>query len=244
MAESETPRIALVTGAGSGIGRGTAQMLAAEGFQVVLAGRTRTTLEETQQQVPELVASLHPHPTDVSSEDSVASLFEMIEEQFGRLDLMFNNAGINIPAASVEEVALDDWKKVVDVNLTGMFLCTRGAIRLMKKQSPPGGRIINNGSISAHVPRPRSVAYTATKHAVNGLTKSTNLDCRDHGILCGQIDIGNADTDLVAKLQDVEPKMQVEDVAKAVVYMANLPLDTNVPFMTVMANKMSYMGRG
>ena len=236
-------RIALVTGGGSGIGRGSALALAEDGFEVVVAGRRIERLEETCSLADDS-DRMHSVVTDVTDQASVISLFDRIESQFGRLDLLFNNAGMGAPAALVEDLPLEDWQRVIDVNLTGMFLCTQGAVRLMKKQDPAGGRIINNGSISAHVPRPQSVAYTATKHAVTGLTRSTNLDCREHGIVCGQIDIGNADTELVAKLKDVEAKMRVGDVAKAIVYMANLPLDTNVPFMTVMANRMSYMGRG
>jgi NAD(P)-dependent dehydrogenase (short-subunit alcohol dehydrogenase family) len=193
-------------------------------------------------------------PTDVSDELAVKQLYASIEKQWGRLDVLFNNAGVNTAAIPLDELALDDWRRVVDTNLTGMFLCVREAFRLMKRQEPKGGRIINNGSISAHVPRPHSVAYTATKHAVTGLTKSASLDGRTHAIACGQIDIGNAATDMTARMEvgvpqangtlAIEPTMDVRHVADAVVYMAGLPLDTNVPFITVMANEMPYMGRG
>lgn len=238
------PRIAIVTGAGSGIGRHVSLALLEHGFHVVLAGRTDARLQETAGMAGQAKSLASVVPTDVSKPDSVENLFAATEKRFGRLDLLFNNAGINIPAASVEDVALEDWLQVVSINLTGMFLCTQHAVRMMKAQNPKGGRIINNGSIAAHVPRPGSVAYTATKHAVTGLTKSTNLDCRKHKICCGQIDIGNAQTEMIAKLGDTEPHMDPDDVARAILYMAGLPLDTNVPFMTVMANTMSYIGRG
>lgn len=242
--EKSQPRIALVTGAGTGIGRAAAIALAADGFTVVLAGRTPSKLAATAEHIAGMNGTAMCVEVDVTDPSSVEDLFTAIQKQLGRLDLLFNNAGINSPSTSVEDVDFDDWQRVVATNLTGLFLCTQHAVRLMKSQQPRGGRIINNGSISAHTPRPGSVAYTATKHAVTGVTKSTNLDCREHGITCGQIDIGNAATEMVRKLSDSEPKMNVEDVGRAIVYMANLPADTNVPFMTVMANKMSYIGRG
>ncbi|HIM28095.1 MAG TPA: SDR family oxidoreductase [Planctomycetes bacterium] len=246
-------RIALVTGAGSGVGRYAALALINVGYCVALAGRRRETLEETVALCDDAAETLVV-PTDVSDELAVKQLYALIEKQWGRLDVLFNNAGINTAAIPLDELALDDWRRVVDTNLTGMFLCVREAFRLMKRQEPKGGRIINNGSISAHVPRPHSVAYTATKHAVTGLTKSASLDGRTHAIACGQIDIGNAATDMTARMEvgvpqangtlAIEPTMDVRHVADAVVYMAGLPLDTNVPFITVMANEMPYMGRG
>ncbi|MEO1973642.1 MAG: SDR family oxidoreductase [Pirellulaceae bacterium] len=246
-------RIALVTGAGSGVGRYAALALINVGYCVALAGRRRETLEETVALCDDAAETLVV-PTDVSDELAVKQLYALIEKQWGRLDVLFNNAGINTAAIPLDELALDDWRRVVDTNLTGMFLCVREAFRLMKRQEPKGGRIINNGSISAHVPRPHSVAYTATKHAVTGLTKSAALDGRTHAIACGQIDIGNAATDMTARMEvgvpqangtlAIEPTMDVRHVADAVVYMAGLPLDTNVPFITVMANEMPYMGRG
>lgn len=246
-------RIALVTGAGSGVGRYAALALINVGYCVALAGRRRETLEETVALCDNAAETLVV-PTDVSDELAVKQLYALIEKQWGRLDVLFNNAGINTAAIPLDELALDDWRRVVDTNLTGMFLCVREAFRLMKRQEPKGGRIINNGSISAHVPRPHSVAYTATKHAVTGLTKSASLDGRTHAIACGQIDIGNAATDMTARMEvgvpqangtlAIEPTMDVRHVADAVVYMAGLPLDTNVPFITVMANEMPYMGRG
>jgi NAD(P)-dependent dehydrogenase (short-subunit alcohol dehydrogenase family) len=239
-------RIALVTGGGSGIGRASALALADAGFTVVVCGRHPETLAETG-----CVAIR----ADVRDPDSVAALFAEIAERFGRLDVLLNNAGINAPAVPLEELDLDAWRAVIDTNLTGAFLCTQHAFRLMKRQDPRGGRIINNGSISAHVPRPLSVAYTASKHAVTGLTRSTSLDGRAYDIACGQIDIGNAVTDVTERVATqgalqpdgttrVEPRLDVEDVARAVVYMATLPLDANVQFMTVMATKMPYIGRG
>ncbi|HIF31394.1 MAG TPA: SDR family oxidoreductase [Planctomycetaceae bacterium] len=246
-------RIALVTGAGSGVGRYAALALINVGYCVALAGRRRETLEETVALCDNAAETLVV-PTDVSDELAVKQLYASIEKQWGRLDVLFNNAGVNTAAIPLDELALDDWRRVVDTNLTGMFLCVREAFRLMKRQEPKGGRIINNGSISAHVPRPHSVAYTATKHAVTGLTKSASLDGRTHAIACGQIDIGNAATDMTARMEvgvpqangtlAIEPTMDVRHVADAVVYMAGLPLDTNVPFITVMANEMPYMGRG
>jgi NAD(P)-dependent dehydrogenase (short-subunit alcohol dehydrogenase family) len=247
-------RIALVTGAGTGIGRGVSLALARAGYSVVLAGRRRGPLEETASQASAAGATTLVIPTDIRDRDAVRAMFARIRETFGRLDLLFNNAGIAVRAAPIEELTLDEWRAAVDVNLTGTFLCTQEAVRLMKSQQPRGGRIINNGSISAHTPRPNSAPYTATKHAITGLTKSTALDGRPHDIACGQIDIGNADTQLAAAMArgvsqsdgrlDVEPLMDVEHAAQAVVYMAGLPLDVNVLFMTVMATKMPYVGRG
>jgi NAD(P)-dependent dehydrogenase (short-subunit alcohol dehydrogenase family) len=247
-------KAAIVTGAGTGIGRAVALALLGEGYGVALAGRRRDKLEETAAQAgggDSLVV-----PTDVSDPAAVKALFARTKETFGRLDLLFNNAGIGAPAMPIEDIPYDTWRKVVDVNLTGMFLCTQEAIRLMKAQVPRGGRIINNGSISAHTPRPGAAAYTATKHAVTGLTRQTALDCRGHDICCGQIDIGNAATPLTERMVQghgvlqpdgrsmVEPRMNADDVGRAVVYMAGLPLDTNVLFMTVMANLMPFVGRG
>ena len=247
-------RVALVTGAGSGLGRAAAIALARDGFRVVLVGRTKVTLAETAVLEDGLCDRMHVIPCDVAKPDSVNALFSKIQDEFGRLDLLFNNAGVNMPTTPIEEIAFEDWQNLINVNLTGMFLCIQGAVRLMKSQTPTGGRIVNNGSIAAYVPRPGSAAYTATKHAVTGLTRSTSLDCRKHNIACGQIDIGNAETQMVAGAKTgvpqadgsirVEPTINPQDVAAAVVYMANLPLDTNVPFMTVMANEMAYIGRG
>jgi NAD(P)-dependent dehydrogenase (short-subunit alcohol dehydrogenase family) len=247
-------KIAMVTGAGSGIGKATALALLKEGFAVVLAGRRSETLAQT-------VAAAGPDGTrtlavsaDVSDALSVRGLFDKTRETFGRLDVLFNNAGTGAPAVPLEELTIEQWRRVIDVNLTGAFLCTQAAFRLMKEQTPRGGRIINNGSISAHAPRPNSAPYTASKHAITGLTKSTALDGRKYEIACGQIDIGNAGTDMTAKMKDgvpqangelaVEPTMDVEHVARAVVYMASLPLDANVLSMTVMATKMPLVGRG
>ena len=246
-------KIAIVTGAGSGIGRAVAVALAREGYAIVLAGRRRDTLDETAAKAGAGAQALVV-PTDVSDPVSVRQLFARTAETFGRLDLLFNNAGQSAPGVPLEDLTYEQWKAVVDVNLTGAFLCTQEAFRLMKRQQPRGGRIINNGSISAHAPRPNSAPYTATKHAITGLTKSTSLDGRPFDIACGQIDIGNAATDLTARMATgvpqahgttaVEPTMDVQDVARAVVYMASLPLDANVQFMTVMATKMPYIGRG
>jgi NAD(P)-dependent dehydrogenase (short-subunit alcohol dehydrogenase family) len=247
-------RIALVTGAGTGIGRGVALALARAGYSVVLAGRRREPLEETALQASAAGATTLVIPTDIRDRDAVRAMFARTRDTFGRLDLLFNNAGIAVRGAPIEDLTLDEWKAAVDVNLTGTFLCTQEAVRLMKSQQPRGGRIINNGSISAHTPRPNSAPYTATKHAITGLTKSTALDGRPHDIACGQIDIGNADTSLANAMArgvpqsdgrlEVEPLMDVEHAAQAVVYMAGLPLDVNVLFMTVMATKMPYVGRG
>jgi NAD(P)-dependent dehydrogenase (short-subunit alcohol dehydrogenase family) len=247
-------KVALITGAGTGIGRGVALALAKAGYSVVLAGRRREPLESTAEAAAAHGGKTLVVPTDISDRQAVQSLFKRTVEAFGRLDLLFNNAGIAARGVPIEEVTLDEWRAVVDINLTGTFLCTQEAVRLMKAQHPPGGRIINNGSISAHAPRPNSAPYTATKHAITGLTKSTALDGRSHNIACGQIDIGNAATDLTAAMArgvrqgdgtlSVEPRMDVEHAAQAVVYMAGLPLDVNVLFMTVMATKMPYVGRG
>lgn len=246
-------RVAIVTGAGSGIGRHVALAFLAEGYHVALAGRRIEALEETKR-LSGAGDSALVVPADVSDPESVKALFQRTLGQFGRVDVLFNNAGVNLPATPIEDIAIDDWRRVVDVNLTGVFLCTQEAVRTMKKQDPAGGRIINNGSISAHVPRPQSIAYTATKHAVSGLTKSTALDGREHKIACGQIDIGNAGTDMTSRMSggvlqangDVapEPTMDVANVARAVIYMASLPLDANVLTMTVMASEMPYVGRG
>lgn len=247
-------KVALVTGAGSGIGKHIALALLRNDYSVVLAGRRITALQETMAAAGALGAHALPAPADVSDPASVKALFEKIREQFGRLDLLFNNAGIFTRSASLEDVDFAQWKASVDVNLSGAFLCTQEAFRIMKAQTPGGGRIINNGSIAAHVPRPNSVAYTATKHAITGLTKSTSLDGRKYNIACGQIDIGNAATDMTERMEQgilqangqiaVEPTMSVENVANAVLYMASLPLDANVQFMTVMATNMPFIGRG
>jgi NAD(P)-dependent dehydrogenase (short-subunit alcohol dehydrogenase family) len=253
---AELQKIALVTGAGTGIGKAVALALMREGYAAVLAGRRKEKLDETAAEGSATGAKSLVVPTDVSDIKSIMALFAKTQETFGRLDLLFNNAGIGAPAVPFEELPYADWQKVVDTNLTGMFLCTQEAIKIMKAQEPRGGRIINNGSISAHAPRPRSVAYTATKHAVSGLTKSTSLDCRGYNIACGQIDIGNAATPLTERMVQgqgvmqadgrmaIEPRMDAADIGRAVVYMAGLPLDTNVLFMTVMANLMPFVGRG
>jgi NAD(P)-dependent dehydrogenase (short-subunit alcohol dehydrogenase family) len=244
-------RVAMITGAGSGIGRAVALALAADGYRVVLAGRRRDRLEETARAAGEGALVV---PTDVADPEQVTALFAQARAAFGRLDVLFNNAGMGGPPVLLEDLTFAQWKAVVDVNLTGMFLCTQGAFRLMKEQSPRGGRIINNGSISAQTPRPNSAPYTSTKHAVTGLTKSTALDGRKYDIACSQIDIGNAATDLTEKMKAgvpqangttaVEPRMDVSHVGRAVLYMANLPLEANVLFMTVMATKMPLVGRG
>jgi len=247
-------KTAIVTGAGSGIGRATALALLSEGYSVVLAGRRPEALAETVVQAgPDRPRALAV-PTDVTDPESVRALFETTKHAFGRLDLLFNNAGTGAPAVPLEDLTVEAWRRVVDVNLTGAFLCTQEAFRLMKDQAPRGGRIINNGSISAHVPRPNSAPYTATKHAITGLTRSAALDGRKYDIACGQIDIGNADTDLTARLKAgvpqadgsvaAEPTIDAGHVARAVLYMAGLSLDANVLFMTVMATKMPFVGRG
>ena len=248
------PRVAIVTGGGTGIGRAVAVALAGEGYSVVVAGRRKEPLEATALDGSKLGAKILSVPTDVGDPQSVRALFVQTVEAFGRLDLLFNNAGLGAPPVPLEDVTFEDWKSVVDANLTGAFLCTQGAIKVMKNQQPRGGRIVNNGSISAHAPRPNSAPYTATKHAITGLTKSTSLDCRKYDIACGQIDIGNAATQMTEGMVKgvpqangdiaVEPRIDLEHVARAVVYMASLPLDANVQFMTVMATKMPFIGRG
>jgi NAD(P)-dependent dehydrogenase (short-subunit alcohol dehydrogenase family) len=249
-------KVAVVTGAGTGIGKAVALALMREGYAVSLAGRRRDKLDDTAVEGAKTNGQSLVVPTDVSSPEDVKALFAKTKENFGRCDVLFNNAGIGAPATPIEDLPYETWKKVVDINLTGMFLCTQEAIRLMKSQNPRGGRIINNGSISAHTPRPGAAAYTATKHAVTGLTKQTALDCRGKDIVCGQIDIGNAATPLTERMVQgqgvlqsdgrmmIEPRMNADDIGRAVVYMANLPLDTNVLFMTVMANMMPFVGRG
>lgn len=247
-------KVALVTGAGSGIGRAVALELLANDYHVVLCGRRPEALEQTRTLAAANGVRALAVPTNVADEHAVQALFEKIESTYGRLDLLFNNAGRGTPAIPIDELPVSLWREVVDVNLTGMFLCAQGAVRLMKKQLPRGGRIINNGSISAHAPRPNSTPYTATKHAVTGLTKSISLDCRAFDIACGQIDIGNAATEMTNRMTvgvlqadgstRAEPRMDVVHVARAVVQMAGLPLDTNVQFMTIMARDMPFVGRG
>ena len=251
---NEARKSAIVTGAGSGIGRAVALALADAGSRVALAGRRKDALDETVHAARAPDAELVPVVTDVGNPDSVARLFASVAERFGRLDLLFNNAGIGSPAVGLEELPVEALRAVLDTNLLGPFLCTQHAIRMMKAQSPRGGRIINNGSISAHAPRPNSAPYTATKHAITGLTKSTSLDGRKYDIACGQIDIGNAATDMGSGVASgalqpdgtvrTEPVMDVAEVGRAVRYMADLPLDANVATMTVMATKMPYVGRG
>jgi NAD(P)-dependent dehydrogenase (short-subunit alcohol dehydrogenase family) len=247
-------KVAIITGAGSGIGRAAALALLREGYSVALAGRRPEALERTKSLAGADAARLLAVPTDVGDVASVQALFERTRASFGRLDLLFNNAGVGTPAVPLEDLTVEQWQRVVDINLTGAFLCTQAAFRIMKQQTPRGGRIINNGSISAHTPRPHSAPYTATKHAITGLTRSTALDGRRYDIACGQIDIGNAATELTARMKSgvlqpsgelaAEPTMDVEHVARAVVYMAGLPLDANVLFMTVMATQMPFVGRG
>ena len=247
-----TERVAVVTGGGTGVGAAAAVALAGEGWSVVIAGRREGPLRDLAAAHPDL--ALDPVPADVTDEASAGALFGTVVERYGRLDLLFNNAGMGGPPREPDEIPLEEWRAVVEVNLTGAFLCTRAAFGLMRRQDPSGGRIINNGSISAHTPRPRSLAYTATKHAITGLTKATALDGRAYGIACGQIDIGNAATDMTAAMTDgvlqadgtlrSEPRMAAEDVGRAVAYMASLPLDANVATMTVMASGMPYIGRG
>ena len=250
----EKGRVAVVTGAGTGVGRAAALALAHEGFALVLAGRRREPIEAAAAEVEAAGGRALAVPADVTDPDSVRALFARTIEVFGRLDLLFNNAGTGAPAVPLEALTLEQWRTVVDTNLTGPFLCTQEAFRIMKEQEPPGGRIINNGSISAHTPRPRSSPYTSTKHAITGLTKSTALDGREHGIACGQIDIGNADTDMTARMKQgvpqpngtvmAEPTMAADNVGRAIAYMATLPPDANALFLTVMATKMPFVGRG
>ena len=244
-------KVALITGAGSGIGRHTALALAEAGYAVVLAGRREAALRETAERAG---GAALPVVTDVTSEESVDALFAAIADRFGRLDLLFNNAGRGTPPIPVQDLPVDAWRVVVDTNLTGSFLCARGAFRLMAAQDPQGGRIINNGSISAHAPRPHSIAYTATKHAITGLTRSLSLDGRPYRIACGQIDIGNAATEMTERMRTgvpqadgsiaVEPTMAAADVAATVLHMASLPLEANIQFVTVMATTMPFIGRG
>ncbi|MBB17532.1 3-oxoacyl-ACP reductase [Candidatus Poribacteria bacterium] len=251
---SLSSKVAIITGAGSGIGKRTALALLQAGYSVTLAGRRVDPLETTAMEAEQTGSQTLVVPTDVTNPTSVQNLFSKTKETFGRLDVLFNNAGIGAPGIPLEDLTYDQWKSVVDTNLTGPFLCTQQAFKIMKAQDPQGGRIINNGSISAHVPRPNSSPYTSTKHAMTGLTKSTSLDGRKYDIACGQIDIGNAATDMTGRMQQgvpqangavaVEPRMDAENVAQAVVYMASLPLDANVQFMTVMATQMPYIGRG
>ncbi len=250
--QSETQKVAVVTGAGSGIGRAVSLALAADGFDVVLAGRRADALEQTRALGP--ANKLHPRVTDVTKHEEVQALFSEVDEQFGRLDVLFNNAGRGAPAVPIEELPVQTWLDVVNVNLNGMFFCAREAIAIMKKQNPQGGRIINNGSISAHAPRPFSIAYTATKHAVTGLTRSISLDTRAYRIACTQIDIGNAATEMTDRMAKgilqadgstrVEPRMDVNHVAQSVVQIVRYPLETNVQFMTIMATNMPFVGRG
>ena len=247
-------KVAVVTGAGSGIGRAAALALMKDGFAVAIAGRRMDALQETAALGKATNAKVLPVATDVGNPESVRALFAKVKESFGRLDVLFNNAGTGAPAIPMEELTYEQWKTVVDANLTGSFLCAQEAIKIMKAQTPKGGRIINNGSISAHTPRPYSAPYTATKHAITGLTKSIALDGRKHDIACCQIDIGNAATPMTERMTKgvpqpsgemmVEPRMDVNHVASAISYMASLPLDANVQFMTIMATKMPFIGRG
>jgi NAD(P)-dependent dehydrogenase (short-subunit alcohol dehydrogenase family) len=251
---TSSEKVAIVTGAGSGIGKAAALALMREGYAVVLAGRRKDRLEAAALEGKASGARMLIVPTDVGDPASVKALFAKTKAAFGRLDLLFNNAGMGAPPVPLEDLTYEQWKSVVDANLTGAFLCTQEAFKLMKSQEPRGGRIINNGSISAHAPRPNSAPYTSTKHAITGLTKSTSLDGRKYDIACGQIDIGNAATEMTARMKAgvpqahgavaVEPTMDVENVARSVVLMASLPLDANVQFLTVMATKMPFVGRG
>ena len=247
-------KVAIVTGAGSGIGRASALALLESGFHVVLAGRRLDALQQTVEQAGSLGGNALAVQTDATKAASVEALFEATKKAYGRLDVLFNNAGTGAPAIPLDELSVEQWQGVVDINLTAAFLCIRQAFKMMKTQEPKGGRIINNGSISAHAPRPFSAPYTATKHAITGLTKATALDGRAHNIACGQIDIGNAASDMTARMVNgvpqadgrmmPEPRMDVKHVANAVVQMANLPLDTNILFMTIMATAMPFVGRG
>ena len=247
-------RVAIVTGAGTGIGKNAALTLLANGYRVGLVGRRKELLAKTVEDAGAAAANTLVLPADVASPESVKALFVKVLHAWGRLDVLFNNAGMGAPAIPMEDLSFEQWKAVVDVNLSGMFLCSQEAIKIMKNQDPRGGRIINNGSISAHAPRPNSAPYTATKHAVTGLTKCISLDCRKYDIACGQIDIGNAATEMTERMKNgvaqangstaIEPRMDVAHVGSAVLYMANLPLDSNVQFMTIMATKMPLVGRG
>ena len=247
-------KVAIVTGAGSGIGKAVATAFLKSGYRVTLAGRRQELLDQVVKDAGSTATLALVVATDVANPESVRALFARTKAAFGRLDVLFNNAGVGAPAINMEDLSYEQWKNVVDINLTGTFLCTQEAIRLMKDQTPRGGRIINNGSISAHAPRPNSAPYTATKHAITGLTRSTSLDGRKYDIACGQIDIGNAGTEMAARMATgvpqangqvaIEPLMDVAHVANSVVYMASLPLDANVQFMTVMATKMPFVGRG
>jgi NAD(P)-dependent dehydrogenase (short-subunit alcohol dehydrogenase family) len=251
---ARSPKVAIVTGAGTGVGRAVALALLAHGYAVALAGRRKAPLDETARASRAPASRKLIVPTDIADPAAVRALFKKTSKRFGRLDLLFNNAGLNAPGVSLEDLSYEQWTSVVNVNLTGSFLCTQEAFRVMKSQTPRGGRIINNGSISAHAPRPNSAPYTATKHAIAGLTKSTSLDGRKYDIACGQVDIGNAITPMTERMvQGVaqadgslrpEPRIDPKYVADAVVYMAGLPLDTNVLFLTVMATKMPFVGRG
>jgi len=248
------PKVAIVTGAGTGIGKAAAVALLNEGYRVVLAGRRGELLQQAIAAAAPPPGAALAVPTDVSDPASVQALFARTREAYGRLDVLFNNAGVGAPGINLEDLTVEQWKNVVDINLTGVFLCIQEAFRIMKSQSPRGGRIINNGSISAHAPRPNSAPYTATKHAITGLTKAASLDGRKYDIACGQIDIGNAHTEMAARMANgvpqangqiaIEPLMDVAHVASAIVYMASLPLDANVQFLTVMATKMPFVGRG
>jgi NAD(P)-dependent dehydrogenase (short-subunit alcohol dehydrogenase family) len=251
---ASTGKVALVTGAGSGVGQAAAHALMKEGYAVTLAGRRKEALEATAQEGRATGATSLIVPTDVGDPAAVRALFTQAKERFGRLDLLFNNAGSGAPPVPLEDLTYEQWMAVVNANLTGVFLCTQEAFKIMKSQEPRGGRIINNGSISAHAPRPNSSPYTSTKHAVTGLTKSSSLDGRKYDIAVGQIDIGNAETPMTQRMKkgvpqahgaiEIEPVMDVENVARAIVYMASLPLDANVMFLTVMATKMPFVGRG
>jgi NAD(P)-dependent dehydrogenase (short-subunit alcohol dehydrogenase family) len=246
-------KVAVITGAGTGIGKSVALAFLADGYSVALAGRRREALEQVAAQSGAGARAL-PVPTDVADPASVKALFDTVKSAFGRLNVLFNNAGVNAPGIALEDLTFEQWKNVVDINLTGAFLCTQQAFRLMKDQDPRGGRIINNGSISAHAPRPNSAPYTCTKHAITGLTKSTSLDGRKYDIACGQIDIGNAATEMIARAAKgvpqangeiaVEPLMDVDHVGRAVLHMASLPAEANVQFITIMATKMPFVGRG
>ena len=248
------PKIAIVTGAGTGIGRACSVALAKAGFAVVLAGRRIEPLQDVQKSIEAAGGTAMSQTCDVADDAQVRALFDATDARFGRLDFLFNNAGLFSPNMPLEDLEVERWRSIVDVNLTGAFLCTQAAFRLMKAQSPRGGRIVNNGSISAHAPRPNSAPYTSTKHAITGLTKATSLDGRKYDIACGQIDIGTAETDLTGRKKTgvphpdgsvrPEPLMDLDHVARAIFYMATLPLDANVQFMTVMATKMPFVGRG